>query len=107
MRPDLNFNEDIRLIEFIIEYYTFIKIPDFTIIIQLQEIKNYSKHYYLNHYFRIKSSKLFEKLNEIKYLKSFVWDSNSFEDGIAGKNGQIDHLIPEQIDHRFRFKMTT
>lgn len=26
---------------------------------------------------------------------------------IIGKNGQIDHLIPEQIDHRFRFKMTT
>jgi hypothetical protein len=24
-----------------------------------------------------------------------------------GKNGQIDHLIPEQIDHLFRFKMTT
>ena len=26
---------------------------------------------------------------------------------LLGKNGQIDHLIPEQIDHRFRFKMTT
>src|SRR5690606_39256189 len=26
---------------------------------------------------------------------------------LSGKNGQIDHLIPEQIDHRFRFKMTT
>ncbi len=29
------------------------------------------------------------------------------EEIIDGKNGQIDHLIPEQIDHRFRFKMTT
>ncbi|MDI1317417.1 hypothetical protein [Flavobacterium sp.] len=27
--------------------------------------------------------------------------------GRAGKNGQIDHLIPEQIGHQFRFKLTT
>lgn len=116
LRPDLNFNEDIRLIEFIIEYYTFIKIPDFTIIIQLQEIKNYSKHYYLNHYFRIKSSKLFEKLNEIKYLKSFVWDSNSFEDGIAkfyeklyfAKKDSIDKMNREiskiQKEHQYEIE---
>ena len=25
----------------------------------------------------------------------------------AGKNGQIDHHFPEQIDHQFRFKLTT
>ena len=24
-----------------------------------------------------------------------------------GKSGQIDHLFPEQIDHRFRLKLTT
>jgi len=40
-----------------------------------------------------------------------VWiarnNENSSLENLAGKNGQIDHLIPEQIDHRFRFKMTT
>jgi hypothetical protein len=25
----------------------------------------------------------------------------------AGKNGQIDHLFPVQIDHQFRSKLTT
>jgi hypothetical protein len=25
----------------------------------------------------------------------------------GGKNGQIDHHFPEQIDHQFRFKLTT
>ncbi|WP_156900410.1 hypothetical protein [Flavobacterium filum] len=44
-----------------------------------------------------KYSHYFKKLNR----------SSHRELGKAGKNGQIDHLIPEQIDHRFRFKMTT
>ena len=26
---------------------------------------------------------------------------------LNGKSGQIDHLFPEQIDHRFRLKLTT
>ncbi len=35
------------------------------------------------------------------------WYDLAFTCSNGGKNGQIDHLIPEQIDHRFRFKMTT
>jgi hypothetical protein len=27
--------------------------------------------------------------------------------GITGKNGQIDHPFPVQIDHQFRSKLTT
>lgn len=26
---------------------------------------------------------------------------------VSGKNGQTDHLIPEQIDHPYRNKLTT
>ncbi|WP_026711681.1 hypothetical protein [Flavobacterium filum] len=42
------------------------------------------------------NSKEIEKIEFYKLIHKYV-----------GKNGQIDHLIPEQIDHRFRFKMTT
>jgi len=44
----------------------------------------------------------YEKLS--KLYKLLQYEHQLIE---TGKNGQIDHLIPEQIDHRFRFKMTT
>ena len=29
------------------------------------------------------------------------------ESGLGGNSGQTDHVIPEYIDHLFRFKLTT
>ena len=46
-------------------------------------------------------------LSDKKTSANRVEKEEARTNGQIGKNGQIDHLIPEQIDHRFRFKMTT
>jgi hypothetical protein len=39
---------------------------------------------------------LYISIIPLKFIISFI-----------GKNGQIDHLFPVQIDHQFRSKLTT
>jgi len=83
LQSDQDIKQDTKLIDFIIDYYSFSKFPILRILSQLKEIKNHSRYYYLKYYFELKSTILFEKLNEIMHLDSFSWDKNSFENGIV------------------------
>lgn len=83
LQSDQDIKQDTKLIDFIIDYYSFSKFPILRILSQLKEIKNHSRYYYLKYYFELKSTILFEKLNEIIHLDSFSWDKNSFENGIV------------------------
>jgi type III restriction enzyme len=49
--------------------------------------------------FTVYSPEFIAKQDQIAYKASFT--------DLGGKNGQIDHHFPVQIDHRFRCKLTT
>ena len=53
----------------------------------------------------------YPKTTTISYLNLELINKNFEKEKILnsmdGKSGQIDHLFPEQIDHRFRLKLTT
>lgn len=79
---DSNEDENEELVDFIIEYFTFLNLPYFVIFNRFKNFKNDFKFYFLRYFYEQKSKLLFDELNTFNVLKDFTWNLENLDNGI-------------------------
>lgn len=77
-----NVDEDEKVVDFIIEYFTFLNLPFFVISNRFKNFKNDFKYYFLRYFYEQKSKLLFDELNRFNLLKDFTWNLENLDNGI-------------------------
>ncbi len=75
-------DDDEKLVDFIFENFAFLKLPNYIISNRFKNFKRDFYSYYIRIYFEKKSILLFDKLNELNYLKDFIWNLDNLDKGI-------------------------
>lgn len=76
-------NEEIEhLAKYVLDYYDFIKLPQWRVTVQLKRIRKNSKQYHITLNIISKSQIYFDNLNELQKFDDYVWGWSNFENGL-------------------------